>query len=162
MTRRRPRPPRRPGRKVSLLVTLAAAAGVAIGFAFGNLGREAKLPGEAIRTDDATGHWTRHAEPTADVNAEILTNTRIRLVMQALPTYALLNAGELPDTLGALVSAGLLGKDAATGGTAPSSTRSTPRTASSPSAPSGPTASPPTTTSRGRTERRAGGPRPTP
>lgn len=112
MTRRRPRPPRRPGRKVSLLVTLAAAAGVAIGFAFGNLGREAKLPGEAIRTDDATGHWTRHAEPTADVNAEILTNTRIRLVMQALPTYALLNAGELPDTLGALVSDGLLGKDA--------------------------------------------------
>ena len=94
------------------MVTLAAVAGVAIGFAFGNLGREAKLPGEAIRTDDATGHWTRHAEPTADVNAEILTNTRIRLVMQALPTYALLNAGELPATLDALVSDGLLGKDA--------------------------------------------------
>ena len=111
MSRRRRRP-RRPNRKVSLLVTLAAVAGVAIGFAFGNLGREAKLPGEAIRTDDATGHWTRHAEPTADVNAEILTNTRIRLVMQALPTYALLNAGELPATLDALVSDGLLGKDA--------------------------------------------------
>lgn len=108
----RGRPRARAGRKVSLLVTLAAVAGVAIGFLFGNLGRESKEPGEAIRTDDATGHWTRHAEPVADVNAEILTNTRIRLVMQALPTYALLNAGELPASLGELVSDGLLGKEA--------------------------------------------------
>ncbi len=97
--------------KPTLLVTVAAAVGIFIGFAFGNLAREAKQPGEAIRTDDATGHWERHAQPTADINAEILTNTRIRLIMQALPTYALLNAGRLPEDLDALVSSGLLGKD---------------------------------------------------
>ncbi len=98
-------------RRTLILVTLAILAGVTIGFLTGNLGREAKMPGEAIRTDDATGHWHRHAEPKTDVNAEILTNTRIRLVMQALPTYALLHAGGLPENLDALVSSGLLGKD---------------------------------------------------
>ncbi len=94
------------------LVTLAIVAGVAIGFLTGNLGREAKMPGEAIRTDDATGHWRRHVQPDSEINAEVLTNTRIRLVMQAIPTYALLNMGELPQSLDALVTAELLGKDA--------------------------------------------------
>lgn len=103
--------PRPPDRRTLLTVTLAIAVGVTVGFLTGNLGRESKMPGEALRTDDATGHWRRHAEPTSDVNAETLTNTRIRLVMQALPTYALLNAGRLPETLDALVTSGLLGKD---------------------------------------------------
>ena len=94
-----------------VLVSIAIAIGMAIGFYSGYLGRETKQPGEAIRTSDATGHWKRHAEPASDINAEILTNTRIRLVMQAIPTYALLNAGSLPPTLKALVTDGLLGKD---------------------------------------------------
>lgn len=98
-------------RRTLLIVTFAIAVGVTVGFLTGNLGREAKMPGEALRTDDATGHWRRHAEPMADVNAETLTNIRIRLVMQALPTYALLNAGRLPDSLDALVISGLLGRD---------------------------------------------------
>ncbi|MBQ9693360.1 MAG: type II secretion system protein GspG [Kiritimatiellae bacterium] len=94
-----------------ILVSVAIAIGVAIGFYSGYLGRETKRPGEAIRTSDATGHWKRHAEPAADINAEILTNTRIRLIMQAIPTFALLNAGALPESLDALISDGLLGKD---------------------------------------------------
>ena len=94
-----------------VLVSIAIAIGVAIGFYSGYLGRETKQPGEAIRTSDATGHWKRHAEPASNINAEILTNTRIRLVMQAIPTYALLNAGSLPTTLDDLVTDGLLGKD---------------------------------------------------
>lgn len=103
--------PKPPDRRTLLTVTLAIAVGVTVGFLTGNLGRETKQPGEALRTDDATGHWRRHAEPAVDINAEILTNTRIRLVMQALPTYALLNAGRLPTSLDALVTSGLLGKD---------------------------------------------------
>ncbi|MEG1479718.1 MAG: type II secretion system protein GspG [Kiritimatiellia bacterium] len=98
-------------RKTVIIVTIAIAIGMAIGFGSGNLCRETKMPGEAICTDDATGHWQRHAEPVSDINAEILTNTHIRLVMQALPTYALLHAGALPESLEALVTSGLLGKD---------------------------------------------------
>lgn len=94
-----------------ILVSVAIAIGVAIGFYSGYLARETKQPGEAIRTSDATGHWKRHTEPAADINAEILTNTRIRLIMQAIPTSALLNAGELPQSLDALISEGLLGKE---------------------------------------------------
>lgn len=103
--------PRVPDRRTLLTVTLAIVVGVTVGFFTGHLGRESKMPGEALRTDDATGHWRRHAEPASDVNAEMLTNTRIRLIMQALPTYALLNAGRLPESLEALVTSGLLGKD---------------------------------------------------
>lgn len=94
-----------------ILISIAIAIGMAIGFYSGYLGREAKQPGEAIRTSDATGHWKRHSEPASNINAEILTNTRIRLVMQAIPTSALLNAGALPPSLDALVSEGLIGKD---------------------------------------------------
>lgn len=94
-----------------LFVSIAIAIGIAIGFYSGYLGRETKQPGEAIRTADATGHWKRHSEPAADIDAEILTNTRIRLVMQAIPTFALLNAGMLPPSLDALIADGLLGKD---------------------------------------------------
>lgn len=95
----------------AILVSVAIAIGVAIGFYSGYLGRETKQPGEAIRTSDATGHWKRHAEPAADIDAEILTNTRIRLIMQAIPTSALLNAGVLPQSLDTLVTEGLLGAD---------------------------------------------------
>ena len=96
-------------RRTLAWVSAAILVGVVLGGWFGNLGREAKQPGEAIRTTDASGHWAHHAEPNVD--AEILTNTRIRLVMQALPTYALLHAGRLPDSLEALVSSGLLGSE---------------------------------------------------
>ncbi len=94
-----------------ILVSVAIAVGMAIGFYSGYLGKETKQPGEAIRTSDATGHWKRHSEPASDINAEILTNTRIRLVMQAIPTSALLNAGVLPESLDTLVADGLIGKD---------------------------------------------------
>ena len=89
----------------------AVIAGVVVGFFFGNLADETKMPGEAVRTTDATGHWVRYTEHAPDVNAEIITNTRIRLVMQAIPTYALLNAGRLPETPHALVTSGLLGAE---------------------------------------------------
>ncbi len=98
-------------KSVVITVVLSAIVGCAIGFYSGNLSRETKLPGEALKTEDATGRWRRHAEPMADLNAEILTNTRIRLVMQALPTYALLHAGHFPETLDVLVADDLLGKD---------------------------------------------------
>lgn len=94
-----------------LLVTSAIVVGVTIGFFFGNWGGETKSPGEAIRTDDATGNWHRYTKISGEVNAEILTNMRIRLIMQAVPTYALLHAGKVPATLDELVEAGLLGKD---------------------------------------------------
>lgn len=94
-----------------LLVTLAILVGVTIGFFFGNWGGETKSPGEAIRTTDATGRWHRYTKISGEVNAEVLTNMRIRLIMQAVPTYALLHAGRVPETLDALVASGLLGKD---------------------------------------------------
>lgn len=94
-----------------LLVTLASLVGVTIGFFFGNWGGETKSPGEAIRTTDATGRWHRYTKVSGEVNAEVLTNMRIRLIMQAVPTYALLHAGRVPETLDALVASGLLGKD---------------------------------------------------
>jgi hypothetical protein len=94
-----------------IVVSIAILIGMAIGFYSGYLGKETKRPGEAIQTSDATGHWKRHTEPTTDVNAEILTNTRIRLVMQAIPTSALLNAGSLPNSLETLVTEGFIGKD---------------------------------------------------
>lgn len=94
-----------------LLVTLASLVGVTIGFFFGNWGGETKSPGEAIRTTDATGNWHRYTQISGEVDAEVLTNMRIRLIMQAVPTYALLHAGRVPGSLDALVASGLLGKD---------------------------------------------------
>ena len=90
----------------------AILVGIAVGFLWGNLENEAKMPGEAIRSTDATGHWQRHVLPAEGIEEEMTTNARIRLVMQALPTYALLHAGKLPAALDALVADGLLGKDA--------------------------------------------------
>ena len=93
------------------VVSIAITIGMAIGFYAGYLGRETKQPGEAIRTSDATGRWKRHAEPAVDIDAEVLTNTRIRLVMQAIPTSALLNAGVLPKSLATLVEEGFIGQE---------------------------------------------------
>lgn len=98
-------------RRIAILVAVSAVVGVLIGFFTGNLSRETKMPGEALRTEDATGHWERHAEPSVDLDAEVVTNTRIRLVMQAIPTYSLLNAGRYPKSLAELVSDDLLGPD---------------------------------------------------
>ena len=94
-----------------IVLSIAIAIGMAIGFYSGYLGKETKQPGAAIRTSDATGHWKRHAEPASDINAEMRTNTHIRLLMQAIPTSALFNAGILPETLDALVTEGLIGQE---------------------------------------------------
>jgi hypothetical protein len=99
-------------KKINLtIVSIAITIGMAIGFYTGYLGRETKQPGEAIRTSDATGRWKRHAETAVDIDAEVVTNTRIRLVMQAIPTSALLNAGILPTALTKLVEEGLIGQE---------------------------------------------------
>ncbi len=98
-------------KSVVVTVVISAIIGCAVGFLTGNLSREMKMPGEALRTEDATGRWIRHTENLVDVDAEILTNTRIRLVMQAIPTYALLHAGHLPESLDVLVADDLLGKE---------------------------------------------------
>lgn len=95
-----------------LFVSIAIAIGMAIGFYSGYLGKEAKQPGEAIRTSDATGHWMAYPNAYTTLNAEVLTKTRIHLVSQALTMSALVNGGKLPQTLETLVAEGLLGTEA--------------------------------------------------
>ena len=80
--------------RVSALMVAAALVGVAIGFLWGNLGRETRLPGDALRTDDATGPFNVPAAPA-----------------QAVQHYTLLNAGAPPPTLETLVEADLLGRE---------------------------------------------------
>lgn len=98
-------------RRIAILVAVSAVVGTLVGFFTGNLSRETKMPGEALKTEDATGHWERHAESSVDLDAEVVTNTRIRLVMQAIPTYSLLHAGRYPESLADLISDDLLGAE---------------------------------------------------
>ncbi len=98
--------------RVSALMVAAALVGVAIGFLWGNLGRETRLPGDALRTDDATGPFNVPAAPAqADAVAAKITGGRLGLLTQAVQHYTLLNAGAPPPTLETLVEADLLGRE---------------------------------------------------
>ncbi len=92
------------------LFALAIVGGGIVGLLWGNFAKEAKQPGDALRSSDATGRWLRHVSPEAD--ARFITHARLRLVEQALITYSLLHAEALPETLEELVRDQLLEADA--------------------------------------------------
>ncbi len=83
---------------------VAILGGIAIGFYTGNFARETKMPGEALRTEDATGFLPLVTEEDVDPAAAKVTNARIRQVMAALEEYALLNGNTLPANLELLVT----------------------------------------------------------
>ncbi len=90
--------------RASLIVGLAAAvAGIGIGLFTGDFARASKQPGEALRTEDATGFLPVAPEPS-NPDAEKITNARIRQVMAALEEYALVHGNTLPEALDILVT----------------------------------------------------------
>ena len=95
-------------KRLFYIMALAVAAGVTVAALTGNLGRETTPPGEALQTDDASGHWKRYVPFTTDSAAEELTTKRARLIEQALKTYALIHAGNYPEALQSLVEEELL------------------------------------------------------
>ncbi len=85
-------------------IIVAILGGIAMGFFTGDFAREAKMPGEALRTEEASGILPLLTDETVDPDATKITNVRIRQVMAALEEYALLNGNTLPTTLEVLVS----------------------------------------------------------
>lgn len=100
---------RRRNRWIGAVIAGGLAAVVGVGLKIGFFGMDVRLPGNAARTEDASGPWYRYVVPGAE--ARDVTRRRLLWVKHALACYALEHGGTYPEQLGELVEAGVLAQE---------------------------------------------------
>lgn len=87
----------------------ALVALVCVGLKYGFFGMDVRIPGNAARTEDASGSWYRYVMP--GLEARNVTRRRLLWVKHALACHALENGGVYPEQLDDLVELGVLTKE---------------------------------------------------